>query len=105
MRISEAGGVLQGKVEKIADPAKQDSVCELCEGALKNQRVLGMAILEGVKRSVSADAWEGGTILDPNNGKLYKVKLTPQAGGQRLEVRGYIGVPLLGRTQVWIRVE
>jgi uncharacterized protein (DUF2147 family) len=105
VRISETAGVLQGRVEKIADPAKQESVCELCEGALKNQKVLGMAILDGVKRAGSADVWEGGTILDPNNGKVYKVKLTPQEGGKRLEVRGYVGVPLLGRTQVWIRVE
>ena len=105
VRISETGGVLQGRVEKIADPSKQDSVCELCEGALKNQRVVGMAILEGVKRSGQSDVWDGGTILDPNNGKVYKVKLTPKEGGKRLEVRGYIGVPLLGRTQVWIRVE
>ena len=49
--------------------------------------------------------WDGGDILDPNNGKTYKVRLTPMDGGKKLEVRGYIGTPLLGRTQTWIRVE
>ena len=49
--------------------------------------------------------WDGGTILDPNNGKVYKVRLTPTDGGRQLEVRGYMGLPLLGRTQTWVRVE
>ena len=49
--------------------------------------------------------WDGGEILDPNNGKVYKVRLKPVDGGARLEVRGYIGAPLLGRTQTWTRVE
>ena len=47
----------------------------------------------------------GGEILDPNNGKVYKVRLKPADGGKKLDVRGYIGAPLLGRTQTWIRVE
>ena len=49
--------------------------------------------------------WEGGEILDPNNGKDYRVRLRPTEGGKQMEVRGYIGVPMLGRTQTWIRVE
>jgi len=49
--------------------------------------------------------WDGGEILDPNNGKTYKVRLTPADGGKKLDVRGYIGAPLFGRTQTWIRVE
>jgi len=49
--------------------------------------------------------WDGGEILDPNNGKTYKVRLTPGDGGKTLSVRGYIGAPLLGRTQTWVRVE
>jgi hypothetical protein len=49
--------------------------------------------------------WDGGEILDPKNGKVYKVRLKPIDGGKKLEVRGYIGAPLFGRTQTWIRVE
>ena len=49
--------------------------------------------------------WDGGEILDPNNGKTYKVRMTPKDDGKTLAVRGYIGAPLLGRTQTWVRVE
>ena len=105
VRISEAGGVLSGKIEKLLDPAKQDSKCDKCEGARKDQPVNGMTIIEGVKKSADEPYWDGGTILDPNNGKTYKVRMTPKDGGKALDVRGYIGAPLLGRTQTWIRVE
>ena len=105
VRIAEAGGLLSGKVEKIADPAKRDALCTECEGARKGQPVLGMTIIEGVKRASGADHWDSGTILDPNNGKTYKVRMTLKDGGRVLEVRGYVGMPLLGRTQTWQRVE
>ena len=88
VRIDEAGGVLTGRIEKITDPTKQDARCDKCEGAKKDQRVVGMTILEGVKRHGGADHWEGGTILDPNNGKVYKVRLTPKDGGKSLDVNG-----------------
>jgi len=58
-----------------------------------------------VKPSSDAGTWEGGDILDPNNGKIYKVRLQPIDGGKQMEVRGFIGVSLLGRTQTWVRVE
>lgn len=105
VRIAEAGGVLTGRIERITDATKQDAKCEKCEGAKKDQRVIGMTILEGVKRDTGADHWDGGTILDPNNGKTYKVRLTPKDGGKSMDVRGYIGAPMLGRTQTWVRVE
>jgi uncharacterized protein (DUF2147 family) len=104
VRISESGGVLTGRVEKVVDPAKQDAVCDKCSDDRKDKPVVGMEIIRGVKKSEDA-LWDGGTILDPNNGKVYKVRLSPAEGGRKLEVRGYIGAPLLGRTQTWIRVE
>ena len=105
VRISDAGGTLTGKIEKIADPTRQDARCTDCEGARKDQPVLGMTIIEGVRSGSSADLWDGGTILDPNNGKVYKVRMTLKDGGRTLDVRGYVGMPLLGRTQTWQRVE
>ncbi|MFM2057551.1 MAG: hypothetical protein RLY71_1936 [Pseudomonadota bacterium] len=106
VRIVEQGGVLSGKVEKIFDPAKADKHCELCSDARKDQPVLGLTILRNVRQSSSdAAVWDGGDILDPNNGKVYKVRLRPSDDGRQLEVRGYIGVPLLGRSQTWQRVE
>ena len=105
VRIAESAGVLVGKIERIVDPTKQDSKCDKCTDGRKDQKVLGMTILEGVKKAAGEDYWDDGTILDPNNGKVYKVLLRPVDGGKKLEVRGYVGMPVLGRTQTWIRVE
>ena len=106
VRLTEADGVLTGKVEKLLDPARQDAKCDKCSDERKDQPVLGMTIVKGVKRNADhPERWDGGEILDPNKGKTYKVRITPVDGGKTLEVRGYIGAPLLGRTQTWSRVE
>lgn len=102
VRISEAGGVQSGKLEKLLDPARQDAKCALCTDERKNQPMLGMTIMRNVKSSGDG-TWEGGEILDPNNGKVYRVRLKPIEGGKALEVRGYIG-PFV-RNQRWTRVE
>jgi len=105
VRITDAGGVYTGKVEKILTD-KPDAKCTECTDARKDQPIQGMVILREIKQDASDKAlWVGGDILDPNNGKTYKVRLKPVDGGKKLEVRGYIGAPLLGRTQTWIRVE
>ena len=103
VRIVDNGGSFSGRIEKLLDPTKQDAKCDKCEGARKNQPVTGMAIIEGVKKSADEAWWDGGTILDPNNGKTYKVRLTPKDSGKTLEVRGFIG-PFY-RNQTWQRVE
>jgi len=63
--------------------------------------VIGMTILTGMKQD--GDEYNGGKILDPKNGKVYRSKMTLVEGGKKLNVRGYIGMPILGRTQVWVR--
>jgi len=105
VRITESGGAIVGRIEKLLDPTKQDAKCDKCSDARKDQPVAGMTIINGVKPNDDKSMWEGGEILDPNNGKLYKVRIKPVDGGRKLEVRGYIGAPMLGRTQTWIRVE
>jgi uncharacterized protein (DUF2147 family) len=107
VRIAESGGVLTGKIEKLLDPAtKADAVCDKCSDERKDKPLVGLSIITGVKKSTSAaDLWDGGHILDPGDGKTYKVRLSPIDGGKKLEVRGYVGMPLLGRTQTWLRVE
>ncbi len=105
VRIVDDGGVLVGRIERLINPAKTDPVCEACTDARQGQPLVGMAILEGVKKQPDEAVWDGGTILDPNDGKTYKVRLTPKDGGKALDVRGYIGLPLLGRTQTWHRAE
>ena len=105
VRITDGGGgVLSGKIEKIFDAAKQDSKCDKCTDERKDKPVLGMVILRNSKQDADdKEAWTGGEILDPNNGKTYKTRLKPVEGGKQLQMRGYIG-PFF-RTQVWQRVE
>ena len=105
VRISESNGALSGKIEKlIHEPGDElNPRCIACSDARKDQPVLGMTILSGLKREGDSMVWSGGEILDPDNGKTYKSKATLTAGGRKLEVRGYLGVPMLGRTQTWLR--
>jgi uncharacterized protein (DUF2147 family) len=105
IRITEAGGVYIGKVEKILSD-KPDAKCLECTDERKDKLVLGMTIMRNVKHNADDKGlWDGGDILDPKNGKVYKVLLKLVEGGKKLDVRGYIGMPMLGRTQTWLRVE
>lgn len=104
VRIQDAGGVLSGTVEKIFDAAKAGEACQKCTDERKDKPVAGMTIIRGAKKGDDG-IWTGGDVLDPNNGKVYKLNLKPVDGGKKLEVRGYVGMPLLGRTQTWIRAE
>jgi uncharacterized protein (DUF2147 family) len=103
VRITEENGVLSGKVEKLFRPADQDQnpKCTACEGARKDQPIIGMTILSGLKKD--GNEYTGGEILDPAKGKTYKSKLTLKDNGSKLDVRGYIGAPMFGRTQTWVR--
>ncbi len=103
IRIREHQGEYSGTIEAIIDPAKREKHCEKCEGARHDQPVLGMTILTGIHRD--GDHFGGGEILDPDNGKVYSCKVTVTDAGQHLDVRGYIGFSLLGRTQTWVRKE
>jgi len=102
VRITESAGVLSGKVEKIFEVDKQNEVCDKCSDERKGKPVLGMTIIRNAKKADDGH-WEGGDVLDPNNGKVYKLRLKPIDGGKKLEVRGYIG-PFY-RNQQWLRVE
>ena len=105
VRITENNGVYQGKIEKLfREPGEEPNpLCEKCEGELKGKPALGMVILTGIRKD-GAD-YGRGKILDPNDGKVYNSKLTLIEGGKKMNMRGYIGMPMLGRTQVWIREE
>ena len=80
-----------------------DAKCAACTGDKKDKPIKGMVILWGIRKS--GDTWDGGKILDPASGKVYSVKVTPQDGGKKLEVRGFIGFSLIGRNQTWMRHE
>lgn len=96
-------GGLSGKVERSLQAPSPEPLCTLCTDDRKGQPKIGLEIIRDAKKAGADAVWEGGTILDPENGKTYKLRLTPIEGGARLQVRGYIG-PFY-RTQVWQRVQ
>ena len=102
IRISaDSSGVLTGVIEKalIRGP---EPLCVKCSDDRKDKPKLGMEIIRGAVKAEGKDVWEGGKILDPDNGSEYSLRLTPVEGGKRLEVRGSIA--FFGRTQTWTRV-
>jgi len=105
IRIREVNGQYEGKLEKIFPKPGEDPAprCDKCEGARHNQPVLGMTILWGLTRQ--GDEYQGGEALDPENGKIYRAKMKLIDGGKKLEVRGFIGISLFGRSQTWLREE
>jgi uncharacterized protein (DUF2147 family) len=95
-------GTLNGKVIKGLNPNDSpDRRCTECTDERKDQKILGMTIIKDMKKD--GDSWDGGRILDPENGKIYRCEMHLEDGGQKLVVRGYIGVSLFGRSQTWIR--
>jgi|SRR5690554_2764258 len=103
VRIYETkSGKLQGEVTKILTPGRENAKCEKCDGEKKDKPIKGMVILWGLEKD--GNEWSGGQILDPNSGKQYKCSMKMN-GNDILEVRGYLGISLLGRTQTWERVE
>lgn len=107
VRIVEADGALEGRVEKVLNRQPDDDpdgLCRPCKGERKDKPVVGMTILWGLKPD-GGTVWAGGEILDPKNGKTYRCKMTVVDGGAKLDVRGFIGVSLIGRTQTWVRLE
>ncbi|WP_295979620.1 DUF2147 domain-containing protein [uncultured Variovorax sp.] len=103
IRIAEANGALSGRIEKsLKKDAKADAVCEECSDDRKGKPIAGLEIIRGGKKAEGKDVWEGGKILDPENGKEYRASFTPVDGGKKLEVRGYLGP--FWRTQTWNRV-
>ena len=107
VRIVDNGGVYNGRIEKLLETTMApDAVCKECTDDRKDKPVVGLLIVRNMKQSADdKSVFEGGDILDPANGKVYKAKMKLIDNGARLEVRGFVGISLLGRTQTWIRAE
>lgn len=102
--ITDTGGVLNGRIDKLLrKEADQKGVCKECTDDRKDKPMLGLEIIRGAKQVEGKEVWEGGKILDPENGKNYTLRLTPIEGGKKLEVRG--SILFIGRTQTWARVQ
>jgi uncharacterized protein (DUF2147 family) len=104
VRIVKDGDALRGTIEKLfrLPEEVQDPVCKACKGDRKDKRITGMTILWDL-RAVDG-SWDNGSILDPQNGKIYRCKASLSPDGQSLTVRGYLGFSLLGRSQTWKRL-
>ena len=96
----QEGGKLYGKIETLLLPEDQGKLCVNCEGALKNQPIAGLVIVNQLIQT--KNGWEDGTILDPKSGKEYDCYIE-FIDENTLKVRGFIGFSLLGRTQIWKR--
>src|SRR3989338_1928215 len=103
IRIVESAGVLSGQIAtRLGKDVKPDDVCDKCSDDRKDKPILGLEIIRGAQKAEGKEVWEGGKILDPENGRNYTLRLTPAEGGKKLEVRGSFGP--FGRTQTWVRI-
>lgn len=101
VRIYEQQGQLFGKIESSVTPEEAREVCSKCSGERRNKPVIGMVILSGMKKDGSE--YDGGEILDPDTGRVYRCRMRLEENGKRLILRGYVGFSLLGRSQTWLR--
>ena len=107
VEIYSCGELLCGRIAKLDEPLDEDGNEKLDknnpEPALQSRPLLGMDLIAGFSRA-GKRKWEDGTIYDPRDGKTYKCVMKLRRDGT-LKVRGYVGVPLLGKTVEWTRVE
>lgn len=105
-RILECSGIFQGRMVKIfsAPPGKNpaDWRCTSCSGEQRDAPVIGLTFINGMRRN--GLAYEGGSILDPRTGSVYGARMDLSADGNQLSVRGFLGIELLGHTEVWQRL-
>ena len=100
VHISVSGGNMSGSIVKIYPQAGDTGICSKCPGGFKNKPIQGLQFIWGLKDKGNGE-WDGGQILDPKTGKVYRAKVSMK--GNKLYVRGYVGLSVLGRTQVWVR--
>ena len=102
VEIFQEGDEVKGRIAELINPEEPDPVCKECKGDQKDKPIRGLQIISGMKKSGDGE-WSGGEILDPKKGKTYKCRLRVKDGGAKLEVRGFVGFSLIGRSQTWER--
>jgi uncharacterized protein (DUF2147 family) len=101
--FTQVDGLYQGRIVKTFPPdAGRHDICAACAGNQKNAAMLGLTFVKGMHRE--GLNYTNGTILDPRDGDVYKAEMQLSADGQKLSVRGYLGIPMLGQTQIWNRL-
>jgi uncharacterized protein (DUF2147 family) len=101
VRIYEQNGKLFGRIEQSFTPGGEHRLCVPCADERKDQPIIGLVIIRNMKQD--GNEYNGGDILDPDSGSVYRCKMHVEQGGSRLALRGYIGFSLLGRSQTWER--
>lgn len=101
VQIYEENGVYFGRIETSLNPATAGRRCDKCTDERKDQPIVGMIIIRSLKKDGAE--FKGGDILDPDNGKIYRCRVRIKDQGNKLEVRGYLGASLFGRSQTWTR--
>ncbi|HVN94521.1 MAG TPA: DUF2147 domain-containing protein [Terracidiphilus sp.] len=101
VEIREQNGTLSGTIEELFDPPVPHPTCYLCTGELKDRPLVGLTVLSGF--TPDGSQWSGGQVLDPETGRTYRASLSLEDGGKKLRLHGYFLIPVLGRTEHWIR--
>ena len=76
-------------------------MCDRCPADLAGKPIVGMRVVWGFTQD--DDEWVGGRVFDPEGKKIYRGKIKVVDAGRKLDLRGYVGIPLIGRTQTWTR--
>ncbi|MDP9052990.1 MAG: DUF2147 domain-containing protein [Acidobacteriota bacterium] len=102
VRISEENGIFFGRIESTFKPDELNERCGKCPGDRRNAPIQGLIIIRGMRKN--GFEYDGGEILDPETGNVYRCKFSLSPDGRRLSLRGYVGLSVFGRTQTWLRL-
>lgn len=104
VEIYQAGNTLEGKIVKIMPVLGQrpTDICVKCKGPMHNRPMMGLKVMWGMSQ-ISPDTWGRGQVLDPKSGNIYRGNMRLTNNGNDLHLRGYVGLPMFGRSETWVR--